>query len=120
MFLQKQDQTSVCHKDGKEEYLCKAWVQKLQYYEKWFETAWFVLSVRNQKDLDLAKKEEPCRCGQEDCSKYCIYEVQGWYQDKLANEWTPESHLLENGPGKKALQKWKKEGAKNGAKHLFR
>ena len=110
----------VRHKDGKEEYLCKAMVKKFKYLEKWLKTGWFVLSVVDQKALDVAMTEDPCTCGQEDCSKFCIYEVRGWYQDALANEWTPESHLVENEPGKKALAKWKKEGARNGAKRFFR
>jgi len=110
----------VRHKDETEEYLCMAMVQKYQYYKKWKKTGWFVLSVRDEKDLDLAMKEEHCSCGDEDCSKYCIYEVQGWYKDKIAHEWTPESHLLENEPGKAALRKWKQEGARNAAKRFFR
>ena len=110
----------VRHSDGKEEYLCLAMVQKLKYYEKWKETGWFVLSVRNEKDLDLAMKEEPCGCKQDGCSKFCIYEVRGWHKDELANEWTPESHLTENEPGMAALRKWKEEGARNAARRMFR
>jgi hypothetical protein len=110
----------VRHNNGKLEYLCKAMVQQLKCYKKWKKDGWFVLSVMDEKPLDVAKKEDPCTCGQEDCSKYCIYEVQGWYQDELENEWTPESHLTENEPGKAALRKWKQEAARNGAKHFFR
>ncbi len=109
----------VRDEDGKEEYFCKAQVPK-NYIDKWLKTGWLVVSVVDQKDLELAMKEEPCGCGQADCSKLCIYEVRGWYQDKLMNEWTPESHLVENEPGKQALAKWKKEGALNAAKRFFR
>ena len=110
----------VRHNDGKEEYLCKEMVQKFKYLDKWLETGWFVLSVVDEKALAVAMKEEPCGCGQVDCSKFCIYEVRGWYQDQLANEWTPESHLVENEPGKEALRKWKNEKARNAAKYIFR
>ena len=110
----------VRHNDGKEEYLCKAMVQKFKYLDKWLKTGWFVLSVVGEKALADAMKEEPCECGQVDCSKFCIYEVRGWYQDRIENEWTPESHLVENEPGKAALRKWKKEKARNAARHIFR
>jgi hypothetical protein len=36
------------------------------------------------------------------------------------NEWTPESHLVENEPGRKALQKWKQEAARDGAQRFYR
>ncbi len=110
----------VRHKDGKEEYLCKAMVKKCKYLKKWLKTGWFVLSVVAEKALDVAMKELPCACGQEDCSKFCIYEVRGWYQDRLENEWTPESHLMENEPGKQAVLKWKKDKAQQASRHFFR
>ena len=109
----------VRDEDGEEEFFCKAKVPK-NYLDKWLKTGWLLVSVVDQKDLEFAMKEEPCRCGQADCSKFCIYEVRGWYQDQLVNEWTPESHLVENEPGKKALAKWKKEGALNAVKRFFR
>ena len=110
----------VRHNDGKEEYLCKAKVREFKYLDRWLEAGWFVLSVVDEKALADAMKEEHCGCGQVDCSKFCIYEVRGWYRDKLENEWTPESHLVENEPGKAALRKWKKERARNAARHIFR
>ena len=109
----------VRHKDGREEYLCKAKVPK-EYLAKWLETGWLVVSVRAEKDLEIAMKEESCECGESDCSKFCIYEVRGWYRDKLTNEWTPESHLVENEPGREALQRWQQEKARNAARHFFR
>ena len=109
----------VRDEDGEEKYFCKAKVPK-NYLDKWLKTGWLVVSVVDQKPLEDAMKEDICGCGQAGCSDYCIYEVRGWYRDKLMNEWPPESHLVENEPGMKALQKWKQEAARNGARRFYR
>ena len=100
--------------------MCKEQVIKLGFYKDW-KLAWAILEVLDQRSDKEAKQQEDelCLCEDEECNKLQVYEVRGWYNDKIVNDWMTEFHLTDNGPGFRAHKKWVKEGMQR-ARKLFR